>query len=158
MRYWCDRISSDPMTGPKLEQHTRADTPGAHEFHDKRADAHEDIVHNYSQFHLTLSEGDACEETTGPQGNRALEPIMASVVKECRRVFQNPKNLSPESVMPISELLKRVRCSDLGLPDRSVLREVEYIDVIEVFLYFMFPMGTGPAPHSRSAHHLLACS
>ena len=59
-------------------------------------------------------------------------PLMLILVDACRRIFANCEDLTPEKVTEIRELMRKVRPSDVGLPENMSLSNIEYIHVLEV--------------------------
>lgn len=61
------------------------------------------------------------------------KPLMVLLVEACRRIFADCRDLTPEKVVEIRQLMQNVRCSDVGLPETMRLTQIEYIHVLEVF-------------------------
>ena len=61
------------------------------------------------------------------------KPLMVSLVEACRRIFADCRDLNPEKVSEIRQLMQNVRCSDVGLPESMRLTNIEYIHVLEVY-------------------------
>ena len=58
--------------------------------------------------------------------------LVVSLIESCRRIFANCPELNPEKVQEIRRIMEHVRCSDVGLPEKMRLTQIEYIHVMEV--------------------------